>query len=61
VVEPRPGWEGLTLADVTGHLDARGVTKEWWPERLVVMAELPRSSGGKVAKGDLRKLVAEGA
>ncbi len=59
VVEPRAGWEGLTLADVTAHLDARGVTKEWWPERLVVMAELPRSSGGKVAKGDLRKLMAE--
>ncbi|HVM65540.1 MAG TPA: class I adenylate-forming enzyme family protein [Acidimicrobiales bacterium] len=61
VVEPRPGWESLTLSDVTAHLDARGVTKEWWPERLVVMAELPRSSGGKVAKGDLRKLVAEGS
>jgi acyl-CoA synthetase len=31
------------------------VTKEWWPERLVVLDELPRASGGKVAKGELRK------
>ena len=61
VVEARPGWEGLSLSEVTAHLAARGVTKEWWPERLVVVAELPRSSGGKVAKGDLRRLVAEGA
>jgi len=61
VVEARPGWEGLSLAEVTDHLRARGVTKEWWPERLMVVAELPRSSGGKVAKGDLRRLAAEGA
>jgi acyl-CoA synthetase len=59
VVEVRPGWESLSLADVTAHLEARGVTKEWWPERLVVVDELPRSSGGKVAKGELRGLVAE--
>ena len=61
VVEARPGWEALSLADIAAHLAGRGVTKEWWPERLVVLAELPRSSGGKVAKGDLRRLVAEGA
>ncbi|HZQ58989.1 MAG TPA: class I adenylate-forming enzyme family protein [Acidimicrobiales bacterium] len=60
VVEPRAGYEAMTLADITAHLDSRGVTKEWWPERLVVMESLPRSSGGKVAKGELRKMVAEG-
>jgi acyl-CoA synthetase len=54
-VEVRPGWEGLTLADLTDHLTARGVTKEWFPERLVVVDALPRSSGGKVAKGELRE------
>ena len=46
----------LTLADLTEHLAARGVSREWWPERLWVLAELPRSSGGKVAKGELREL-----
>ena len=53
-VEQRPGTDGLTLADVSAHLDARGVGKELWPERLEVVDTLPRSSGGKVAKGELR-------
>jgi acyl-CoA synthetase len=54
-VEVRPGWEGLTLGDLTDHLASRGVTKEWFPERLIVVDCLPRSSGGKVAKGELRE------
>jgi acyl-CoA synthetase len=52
-VVPRTG-ATITLQDLTDHLAARGVTKEWWPEHLVVVEELPRSSGGKVAKGELR-------
>jgi acyl-CoA synthetase len=44
----------LTLDDLVAFLRARGITPEWLPERLVVLDELPRSSGGKVAKGELR-------
>jgi len=44
----------LELDDLTVFLDRRGVSKEWFPERLVVVDQLPMSSGGKVAKGDLR-------
>jgi len=54
-VEVRPGWEAMTLGDLTDHLTVRGVTKEWFPERLIVVDSLPRSSGGKVAKGALRE------
>jgi acyl-CoA synthetase len=53
-VELRPDTT-LELEDVIEHLRSRGVSREWFPERLVVVDELPRSSGGKVAKGDLRK------
>jgi acyl-CoA synthetase len=53
-VEPRPGAE-VTLASIVEHLSSRGVSKEWFPEHLVVMEELPRSSGGKVAKGELKE------
>lgn len=53
-VELRPG-ATIELADLTAHLAERGVSREWYPERLVLVDELPRSSGGKVAKGDLRK------
>jgi acyl-CoA synthetase len=45
----------LTLKALVDHLAGRGVSKEWFPERLVVLDELPRSSGGKVAKGALRE------
>jgi acyl-CoA synthetase len=56
-VEPREG-RSLSLMELTGHLEARGVSKEWWPEHLWVVGELPRSSGGKVAKGELRRQAA---
>jgi acyl-CoA synthetase len=55
-VELHPGVQPLTLDDLRAHLDGRGTGKELWPERLVVLDELPRSSGGKVAKGELRTL-----
>jgi acyl-CoA synthetase len=52
-VELRAGHDALTLDELNAHLAARGNGKELWPERLEVLAELPRSSGGKLAKGDL--------
>lgn len=52
-VELRPGC-ALTLDDLVAHLRDRSVTREWWPEHLVVVDQLPRSSGSKVAKGDLK-------
>lgn len=45
----------FTLDELRAHLARRGLGKEYWPEFLVfVDNDLPRSSGGKVAKGDLR-------
>jgi len=55
-VELQPD-ESLDLDDLREHLAARGVGKELWPERLVVLDALPRASGGKVAKGELRERV----
>jgi acyl-CoA synthetase (AMP-forming)/AMP-acid ligase II len=52
-VEVEPGVE-LTLDDIKAHLLERGVSKEWIPEHLFVTTELPRSSGSKVAKGELK-------
>ncbi|MGA9490136.1 MAG: cyclohexanecarboxylate-CoA ligase, partial [Mycobacterium sp.] len=45
----------LDLPGLVEHLLAAGVSKELLPERLIVVDELPRSSGGKVAKGVLRE------
>ncbi len=58
-VELRDGYTELTLATLITHLDQRGTGKELWPERLVVLDTLPRSSGAKVAKGELRALARE--
>lgn len=50
------------LASLCAHLDGRGVGKELWPEMLqLVDGDLPRSSGGKVAKADLRARIASDA
>jgi acyl-CoA synthetase len=48
----------LTLDDLVDHLSARGTSKEWFPEHLVIVDGLPRSSGGKVAKARLREDIA---
>ncbi|OBK21986.1 class I adenylate-forming enzyme family protein [Mycobacterium asiaticum] len=45
----------LDLDDLVAHLLSLGVSKELLPEELVVVDELPRSSGGKIAKGQLRE------
>ena len=55
VVTLHPG-ATLTLADLAEHLTRLGVSREWHPERLVVVEEMPRSSGGKIAKGEVRTL-----
>lgn len=44
----------LDRTELVEHLLALGYSKELLPERLVVVDELPRSSGGKIAKGQLR-------
>ena len=57
-VELVPG-ASLDLDVLREHLAERGVSREWWPEHLFVVDALPRSSGGKVAKGQLKKDAAD--
>jgi acyl-CoA synthetase len=52
-VERRPGTD-LTLEELVQHLLSIGTSKEILPEKLVVVDELPRSSGAKLAKGQLK-------
>lgn len=49
--------EAFDLAALGAHLLAQGTSKELLPERLEVLDELPRSSGGKIAKGQLRERI----
>jgi acyl-CoA synthetase len=56
-VELNPG-ASLDLQTLTNHLASRHVSKETWPERLIILSQLPRNPGGKVAKKELRDDIA---
>jgi cyclohexanecarboxylate-CoA ligase len=48
------GESALTFAEMQAHLDAHRVAKTYWPERLELVAELPRTPSGKIQKFVLR-------
>ena len=52
----KPG-ETLTLKDVTDFLDAEGVAKFKWPERLQLIDSLPRNPLNKVLRPELRDMM----
>ncbi len=54
VVVPSDESAPPTLAELVGALDAAGVAKQYWPERLEVVAEMPRTPSGKIQKYQLR-------
>jgi cyclohexanecarboxylate-CoA ligase len=60
----RPGTT-LTLADICRHLAAEGFSKHFWPERLEILPQMPRTATGKIQKFVLResakKLAPEGS
>lgn len=53
-----PGVATLTLEQMQAFLQDKGVAKQYWPERLVVLDELPKTPSGKIQKFQLRKQVA---
>jgi len=50
-----PVGEPPMLSDVTAHLAAQGMAKQYWPERWEIRAELPRTPAGKIQKFRLRE------
>jgi non-ribosomal peptide synthetase component E (peptide arylation enzyme) len=50
----------LDVPDLQEHLAALGVAKFKWPERVIRVAELPRTNVGKIDKAGLRQLVLSG-
>jgi len=55
VVVLRPG-KDLTLEELQRHFGARGLAKFKWPERLRIVAQLPRNPVGKVIRGEVAHL-----
>ena len=56
-VELASGAAPITHDQLKEFLVTRGTSVELIPEGMAIVPELPRSSGGKLAKGELRKLV----
>jgi cyclohexanecarboxylate-CoA ligase len=51
---------GFDLAEMRRFLEERRVTRQYWPEWLEVIAEMPRNPVGKIKKFALRELAAAG-
>ncbi|WP_116200467.1 AMP-binding protein [Amycolatopsis circi] len=47
----------LDLEKLRGFLAEKGVAKQYWPERVELFPELPRTASGKIQKFQLRSLV----
>jgi cyclohexanecarboxylate-CoA ligase len=50
----------LTFDDIKAFLAEKGVAKQYWPERLEVRPELPRTPSGKIQKFRLREQIGDG-
>src|SRR5690606_4008910 len=51
----RDGAAALDLAAVQEFLTSKGVAKQYWPERVEIVEELPRTSSGKIQKFKIRQ------
>ena len=40
------------------HLEAQQLAKQYWPERLEIVDEMPRTPSGKIQKYKLREIAA---
>ena len=50
----KPGVDDFTLEQMREFLRAKGVAKPYWPEKVLVVTELPRTASGKIQKFALR-------
>jgi cyclohexanecarboxylate-CoA ligase len=56
VIVPSDPDDPPILAELTSFLEARGMARHFWPERLVIVDELPRTATGKIQKFRVRDL-----
>ncbi len=61
VVTLAPGVETFTHEEMRAFLAEKGVAKQYWPERLEVFDELPRTASGKIQKFQLRDRLGAGS
>jgi len=47
----------FTMESMRAFLAEKGVARQYWPERLELMAELPRTASGKIRKFEIRDML----
>ena len=57
VVVLKSGAPGFTMDDMRAFLAEKGVARQYWPERLELFPELPRTASGKIRKVELRDML----
>jgi len=57
VVVLTPGAQGFTMEAMRAFLAEKGVARQYWPERLELMTELPRTASGKIRKFEIRDML----
>lgn len=55
-----PAGQTPTLDDIVRHLEKVGMSKQFWPQKLVVAQSLPRTPSGKIKKFVLTDQLAQG-
>ena len=58
-ISMKAGKEPLTLESIKNFLSDKGVAKQYWPERLEIINEFPRTPSGKIQKYRLREMIGE--
>lgn len=58
-ISMKPNTAPLTLDALREFLTEKGVAKQYWPERLEVIENFPRTPSGKIQKFKLREIIAE--
>ncbi|MEX2616206.1 MAG: AMP-binding protein [Alphaproteobacteria bacterium] len=56
----KPDAKGLTFEEMVAYLTDKNMAKNYFPERLEVIDEMPRTASGKIQKFQLRERVARG-
>jgi cyclohexanecarboxylate-CoA ligase len=52
--------DALTLEELVAHCEAAGMARQFWPERLELVDEMPKTPSGKIQKFLLRERLVEG-
>jgi cyclohexanecarboxylate-CoA ligase len=61
VVVLKSGAPGFTMDDMRAFLAEKGVARQYWPERLELFPELPRTASGKIRKVELHEMLGGGS